>query len=262
MVTLGEPGTLPPLGLLGRLLLRLSLPQRASEGRAPDPNAAVRNFEAIVPGIVGLMRGARVLEFGCGSGALAVGLAREGCDVVGLDIQQGLLQRGRRLAGNTHVLFTDRLDRRRFDWIISVNSMEHFSKPLLALRQMTATLAPAGRIIVTFCPTWLSPYGAHMRFFTHVPWVHLLFPERAVLAVRARFVDDGAMRYEDVTGGLNRMTMRRFFRLVPEAGLTVLASRVDSVRGLHVVQLPLLGELFANRVTAMLARTPARPTFS
>lgn len=258
MVALGEPGTLPSLGLLGRLLLRLSLPQRAPEGLRPDPDAAVRKFEAIVPGIVGLMQGARVLDFGCGSGALAVGLAREGCDVVGLDIQEGLLKQGRSLAGKTHVLFTDRLDRRKFDWIISVNSMEHFSKPLAVLRQMSVALAPAGRIVITFCPTWLAPYGAHMHFFTNVPWVHLFFPERAVLAVRARFVNDGAMRYEDVTGGLNRMTVQRFFRLVPKAGQTVLASRVDSVRGLHVIQLPLLGELFANRVTAMLARTPAR----
>lgn len=77
-----EPAARPRLGLLGRLLLSLSFSQRASDAQL-DAEMAVRKLESIVPGSVARMRGRRVLDFGCGSGALAVGLAREGCDVVG-----------------------------------------------------------------------------------------------------------------------------------------------------------------------------------
>lgn len=255
MATFAEREALPRLGLLGQLLLRLSTTQRV-DNQEPDPDVAVQSFESIVPGIVAMMRGSRVLDFGCGTGALAIGLARESCDVVGLDIQEPLLRRARTLASTcrTRVKFTDRLEGSQFDCIISMNSMEHFAEPLAVLRQMRSVLAPNGRIVVTFCPTWLSPYGAHMHFFTNVPWVHLIFPERTVLAVRARFVDDGATRYEEVTGGLNRMTVRRFFRLVHDAGLSIVSSRVDAVRGLPLVHVPILGELFANRVTAVLMK--------
>lgn len=252
----GEPSTLPRLGPLGRLLLSLSVSQRPIDEK-PDPRIAVENFDSIMPGIVNLMRGSHVLDIGCGTGALAIGLARRGCTVVGVDIQEHLLEEARSLAGDTPVHFTRHFEAAKFDWVVSVNSMEHFANPLAMLRDMRSALTATGRIVVTFCPTWFAPYGAHMHFFTKVPWVHLLFPERTVLAVRARFINDGAMRYEDVTGGLNRMTVRRFYGLVREANLTVATSRVDAVRALPLVHIPLLGELFANRVTAVLVKTSA-----
>lgn len=247
--------TLPPLGPLGRLLLRLSFRERVPETQGePDPAAAVRDLEDRLPGVVERMRGRRVLDFGCGSGALAVGLAREGCQVVGLDIQERLLRRARELAGDAPARFTDHLDEADFDWIVTVDAMEHFGEPLTVLRTMRDTLGEGGRIAVTFCPTWLSPYGAHMHFFTRVPWVHLLFPERTVMAVRARYVDDGAERYEEVTGGLNRMTVGRFFRLVHEAGLRVERQDVRYVRDLPAARIPLVRELLSSQVSAVLAR--------
>lgn len=240
--------------LLERILLSLSFdePIVAQEEDSRDPAAAVRALDRRWPGIVARLRGKRVLDFGCGTGALAVGLAREGCDVVGLDIQLDLLDQARELAGDTPVEFTDRLGESRFDWVVSVNSMEHFSDPGGALDTMRRVLAPGGRVFVTFCPTWLSPYGAHMFFFTRVPWVHLIFPERVVMRVRNRYRDDGARRYEEVTGGLNRMTVERFHRLARKARFEV-DSKITYVRNQRWARhVPLVRELLSNRVNAIL----------
>ncbi|CAN5864331.1 hypothetical protein BH24ACI4_BH24ACI4_08100 [soil metagenome] len=58
-----------------------------------------------------------------------------------------------------------------------------------------------------------------MVHFTKLPWVNVLFSERTVMQVRARFRDDGATRYEEVVMGLNRMTIARFERLIRASGM-------------------------------------------
>ena len=97
-----------------------------------------------------------------------------------------------------------------------------------------------------------------MYAFTRVPWVQLFFDEQTVLRVRARYVDDGATRYEDVQGGLNRMTLARFDAFVAGAGLRVVQRRDTFVRPQSVTR-PLgrcsrrLRELLTNQVDAVLA---------
>jgi hypothetical protein len=78
------------------------------------------------------------------------------------------------------------------------------------------------------------------------------------MRVRSRFVDDGAMRYEDVEGGLNKMTVRSFRDLVRASGLRFEALRIDYVRGQSwASSFPLLRELLSNRVTAVLTAADA-----
>ena len=75
------------------------------------------------------------------------------------------------------------------------------------------------------------------------------------MQVRNRFRDDGAVRYEDVEGGLNRMTVARFERLVRESGLHVDWKRYRCVKGANVLQvLPRLRELFINHVSCVLRK--------
>ncbi len=264
----------PRLGPLGHLLLALSRSPEDSGATEPaegpvgplDPSALDELLE-VHPGLLDEVRGTRVLDFGCGDGHQAVAIARRAdARVVGLDVQPDCIARARRLARAMGVeeraTFTTRLaEDERYDRVISLNSMEHFANPGSVLRSMRDVLAPGGSILVSFCPTWLAPYGAHMHFFTRVPWVHVLFPERTVMAVRARFRDDGARRYEEVPGGLNRMTVRRFRRLVREAGLEARSERVDYVKDLAVLgRFPPTAEFFSNRVAAVLV--PAGPRLS
>ena len=138
---------------------------------------------------------------------------------------------------------------------ISHNSFEHFSDPRAVLEEMKGLIADGGKILITFSPPWLSPYGSHMHFFTRVPWVNILFPERAVMAVRSRYRNDGARRYEEVESGLNKMTVGRFERIVASCGLEFAYKRYRCVRNLDFFgQARLVREFFVNSVSAILVK--------
>ena len=95
-----------------------------------------------------------------------------------------------------------------------------------------------------------------MDGFTRLPWVSLLFHERTVMNVRSRYRSDGARRYEDVEGGLNRMSVTRFERLMRESGLQIQSLRLFPVKGLPVVsRLPIVRELMTAAASCVLQRT-------
>ncbi len=215
---------------------------------------AFKNFEREIAG-------KRILDFGCGYGQQTVAMAKSGAKyVVGLDINQKFLQRGRDLAAqhglNGHVEFADKLDERRrgsFDLVISQNSMEHFVRPLEILEIMKAALNPAGKLLITFGPPWFAPYGSHMQFMTRVPWINLLFDETTVMKVRNHFRRDGAMRYKDVEGGLAKMSVAKFERLVSQCGMKIHYKKYECIKGLDFLGgLPVLRELFINHVNCAL----------
>ena len=256
-----------------RVLLALSRSPAAGDyaaaAREPTVDDALDNLRRRFPDLAELVRGKRVLDFGCGAGWQAAALAREGAArVVGVDSNPRTLARARALAarlgiGGDRLGFAETIApdmRGAFDVVVSQDAMEHFGDPEGALRQMASALAPGGRLLVTFGPPWYAPSGSHMHFFTRVPWVNLLFPERTVMAVRARFRADGARRYEEVESGLNRMSLARFERVVARSGLRVERRRYACVRGLDPLgRVPLLRELFVNNVSCVLLLETAAP---
>lgn len=250
-----------------RVLLSLSRHEAASDnaadGVAHSLDTALTLLIAAFPNFVELIRGKDVLDFGCGQGYQAVAMCLEGARrVVGTDVRRSVLEHGSALASAAHVerrvTFAERIapeDDGRFDFVVSLNSMEHFTDPRAALEMMVRALRPGGLLLLTFSPPWYAPYGSHMHFFTRVPWVHLVFAERTVMSVRRHFRDDGAARYEEVEGGLNRMSRRRFQTLIRETGLIVRSARYDAVKGLPLVTtLPLVSELLTNRISCILER--------
>lgn len=249
-----------------RILLALSRdPGEDDYHEATDPwtlDNALEPLRRELPDLRALVAGRRVLDFGCGAGWQAAALAREGAAlVVGVDSNEATLRSARALAvraglGTDRLRFAPRVPpelRGGFDVVISQNAMEHFDDPAAILGEMRAALRPGGCIVVTFGPPWLAPSGSHMHFFTRVPWVNLLFSERTVMAVRARYRRDGARRYEEVESGLNRMTVGRFEALVRRCGLRMQRRRYRCVKGIDALQhLPGLRELFINQVTCLL----------
>lgn len=253
-----------------RVLLKLSRAPSETDYAAGVRNwsmtDALRNLQDFIPSYETIIAGKRVLDFGCGSGHQTVALAKAGAaSVTGVDIIPGLIADARRLAREQGVEATTRFvdasstplgDDEKFDVIVSQDSMEHFLDAEAVLREWRRLLRPDGAVLVTFGPPWLAPYGAHMHFFTRLPWVHLLFPERTVLTARSRFRDDGAHRYEDVEGGLGKLTIFRFNRLVRVTGFqseTVLLTPVKGMRPL--TKLPLVREFFTNNVATVLRPT-------
>jgi SAM-dependent methyltransferase len=248
------------MGFMDTILLALTRDRRGGGGGGHG-DEAMQVFDQEWPEMARHVEGKRVLDFGCGRGHLAVGLARRGAVVTAVDIQARLLEKARRLAGDLPICFAETVPSdQRFDIVVSINAMEHYSDPLGVLRTMRSHLVTRGRILMTFCPTWLAPYGAHMHFFTRVPWVHLIFPEDVVMRARSRFMNDGATRYEEVEGGLNRMTVRRFREVVRESGLRFDSLRIDYVKGQSWASgVPLLRELLSNRVTTVLRAAEGDP---
>lgn len=212
----------------------------------------------VFPDFMDKIAGKTILDFGCGMGFQSIVMAMNGAKyVLGIDINQIALNKGRCLAKSvdldTKVEFNDRLDDHHlgaFDMVISQNSMEHFGDPVGILMKMKSALRRDGVICVTFMPPWYAPYGSHMHFFTKVPWVNILFSEKTVMTVRSRFRNDGATKYEQVEGGLNKMTVSKFKRIVSHVGMKIQYERYQCIKGLDFLSKPpLLRELFINQIT-------------
>ncbi|WP_161604313.1 class I SAM-dependent methyltransferase [Roseiconus nitratireducens] len=179
---------------------------------------------ALDPGFWSAIADATVVDFGCGYGEGTIELARRGAGrVIGIDIRPEVLVPARERASRAGVAdrceFTAHAPSRLADYVVSIDAFEHFSEPAAVLKTMANTLVPGGRVIASFGPTWYHPRGGHL--FSVFPWAHLLFSEAALCRWRRDFRSDGAMRFAEVEGGLNRMTIRRFERLVAESPLTL-----------------------------------------
>jgi SAM-dependent methyltransferase len=249
---------------LESLLLRFCLaPEAVSVESQESARPPLERLIHVYPDLLAQIRGKRVLDYGCGWGAQSVAMAEAGAArVVGVDINEGGLERARVLAESRgvqdRVEFATEPPEEQFDFVFSQDSMEHFPDPATTLSDMARALSPNGQLLVTFGPPWFAPYGAHMHYFTKIPWVHLMFPERTIMAVRKRYRRDGAVRFEDVEGGLNRMSVRKFGRLLKASGLRVARLDTEAVKGQRALQrIPLIGELFTNNVTALLRKQAA-----
>lgn len=247
-----------------RLLLLLSRKPGTEDpsGSREEPSieSALSQLRDAFPNFEGLIAGKDVLDFGCGEGWQAVAMAQNGArSVLGLDSNSKTLSKARRMAERAgtggRAEFAECLDGsvRRFDVVISQNSMEHFPDPVGTLQQMKRALKPGGKILITFGPPWFAPYGSHMNFFAKVPWVNLLFSEKTVMSVRSRFRQDGATQYEDVESGLNKMTVGKFERLLAKSRMQAEYRVYECVKGLDfLAKLPVARELFVNQVSVVL----------
>ena len=251
--------------LAEKLLLRLSRDPKAPDYPAGPERKSLEHsldlLREVFPGFLQVIQGRRVLDFGCGDGYQAVAMSQSGAAfVLGLDTNLNTLAQARELAEATptrgHVEFAAQLEPRfrgAFDIVISQNSFEHFPDPGQTLGEMKSALDKGGAIFLTFAPPWYAPYGSHMHFFTKVPWVNILLSERTVMNVRKHFRNDGAMRYEDVESGLNKMSVRKFEKLVSGSGLRIERKSYDCVKRANFLgSIPLIRELFVNRISCAL----------
>jgi SAM-dependent methyltransferase len=217
------------------------------------PSTALRELVAEFPALKSMIHGKRVLDYGCGDGFQTVAMAEAGAAfVLGVDIAPQRLNHGRRMArGLSNVVFSP-VVHGDFDVVISLNSFEHFPEPEKNLDDLAAAITPGGLILITFGSPWLSPYGSHMNFFTHFPWVNVVFPEKTVFAVRRLYRDDRSRGYLPT---INKMTIGRFERILEKSGLVIVSLKYRAVKNLSALShIPGIREFFINRVTCALTK--------
>ena len=122
---------------------------------AGDFGEIAKNTERAAEGFVGRLNvrsGSRVLDVACGSGNLAIPLARGGADVTGVDIAPNLLEqaRGRAAAENLKATF-DEGDAEQlpyadasFDVVVSMFGAMFAPRPELVVSEAARVLKPGG----------------------------------------------------------------------------------------------------------------------
>jgi SAM-dependent methyltransferase len=215
------------------------------------------------------LTGRVVLDYGCGPGFQAVA-ARVRCgasSVFGLDSVEGwipIAQQRAKLAGcEQNVAFGTEIPPQlegKFDVVLSLSAFEHYRDPAGELQRMRRQLKPDGLILLAFAEPWYSHSGSHFANYTKiplsnrpVPWLNLFFSDRAMLTLRSRFRKDRPQRIEDISGGINRMTIARFERIIGESGMKAERIKFFATRNLPLVtQLPMLRELFTSAASCIL----------
>ena len=165
---------------------------------------------------IGAQSGQRILDIGCGTGAIAIELARQvgpSGRVLGIDISVPMLERARQLtpadAPADYVLADATVhpfDPRSFDQLVSRFGVMFFADPVLSFRNLRTALRPEGRLAFA---CWREPrengwmMAPLMAVYRHVPKMPQLGPE-----------DSGTFAFADEA---------RVKRILGEAGFTDIA---------------------------------------
>jgi SAM-dependent methyltransferase len=120
--------------------------------------ASMRESGEALVGTLGLKKGLKVLDLGCGDGTTALPAAKLGADVLGVDIAANLVEAGNRRAqeaGLTNIRFQEGdatnlagLQDKTFDLIVSIFGAMFAPKPFDVAKEMVRVTRPGGRIVM------------------------------------------------------------------------------------------------------------------
>jgi len=120
--------------------------------------ASMRESGEAVVAELGITKGSKVLDLGCGDGTTALPEARLGADVLGVDIASNLVEAGNKRAkaeGLTNCRFQEGdatnltgLADGTFDLVVSIFGAMFAPKPLDVAKEMVRVTRPGGRIVM------------------------------------------------------------------------------------------------------------------
>jgi 2-polyprenyl-3-methyl-5-hydroxy-6-metoxy-1,4-benzoquinol methylase len=148
----------------------------------------------------------RVLDYGCGSGALASMVDAD--RYVGYDIDATSIDHARRLHPR-HVFTQDAPMAESFDTVASLAVIEHMKQPDTFVRQLAGLCKQGGRIVLTTPNPMLDPvhhFGAKLGLFSHdASEEHVSLLDRKALADLATSTGLGIVRYARFLLGANQL---------------------------------------------------------
>jgi SAM-dependent methyltransferase len=120
--------------------------------------ASMRESGEVLVGSLGVTKGLKVLDLGCGDGTTALPEARLGADVLGVDIAKNLVEAGNERAkeeGLTNCKFQEgdasnlqELKDHTFDLVVSIFGAMFAPKPFDVAKEMVRVIKPGGRIVM------------------------------------------------------------------------------------------------------------------
>jgi ubiquinone/menaquinone biosynthesis C-methylase UbiE len=120
--------------------------------------ASMRESGEALVSTLGIKKGLKILDLGCGDGTTALPAARLGADVLGVDIAGNLVAAGNRRAqeqGLTNLRFQEgdatdlaALEDETFDLVVSIFGAMFAPKPFDAAKEMVRVTRPGGRIVM------------------------------------------------------------------------------------------------------------------
>lgn len=202
------------------------------------------------------VEGKFVVDFGCGHGEDTETMASWGAKLsLGLEIRDELVQNNKARIQLPNCTFATRLPDdlvSKADIVTSIDAFEHFDQPAEMLKIMLSCLRSGGVAYISFGPTWYHPHGGHA--FSVFPWSHLLFTEKALIRWRNQFYHDGATRFHEVAGGLNKLSIAQFEKIFKESGFIIEELYCKPIKGWRWLQMILGRELFSSTVVARLRK--------
>lgn len=107
---------------------------------------------------IGVSKGLKVLDLGCGDGTTAIPAAKLGADVLGVDIASNLVEAGNKRAkehGLTNCRFQEgdatnlhQLPNQAFDLVLSIFGAMFAPKPFDVAKEKVRVTRPGGRIVM------------------------------------------------------------------------------------------------------------------
>src|SRR6266550_9211736 len=107
---------------------------------------------------LGITKGMKVLDLGCGDGTTALPEAKLGADVLGIDIARNLVEAGNRRAveqGLTNIKFQqgdasnlEQVPDKSFDLVVSIFGAMFAPKPFEVAKELVRVTRPGGRIVM------------------------------------------------------------------------------------------------------------------
>lgn len=153
-----------------------------------------------------------------------------------------------------------------FETIIMNDFMEHISEPESALLEALRLLTPDGSLYINF-PPYYHPSGAHMSDVINLPWAHMFFSEKALVAAYKDLVKDLPDAKErinlriqtdingnDYIGYINKMTLKRFNKILKQKDIKPAYYKEIPLRPyfMPLAKIPVVKEMFVKMAVCVI----------